>query len=106
MNVFDLRKVFRGRHLPLDTFYLGNCVSAFNVLTTAEVVLQKPLSHTAALIRAAIAEQTTLEQAEAYLGENADNKYLPPLYGDSSGKSFMISPPSTHRTTSDKGSHP
>lgn len=86
MNVFDLRKVFAGRHLPRDKFYLGNCVSAFNVLTTAGTVLSKPLSRTAANIRAAIEEQTTAEQAEAYLGENATRKYLPPLFGDSSGE--------------------
>lgn len=82
-NAYSLRKVLERDMLPPHGLYVSNCIGFINMVLPARDILKKPLSWLAGQMRAAVNEQGTREQVEAYQGMVREGMYpLPVFLGD------------------------
>lgn len=84
LNVFDVRSTLEDR-FPPNSAYIGNAVVSAFTFVPARRILEAPLSFVASQLRAALEQQRTREQIQAYVAIHTravDKTGQVPLFGD------------------------
>jgi hypothetical protein len=97
-NALDMRPLLAQDPclLPANGAYVANAVSSISTFTTVRDVLQKPLSHSALLVRRSIIELSTRDQVEAQMAINKQimqdgKRGLDKLVGDANSRMIAFS---------------